>query len=162
MKEFTKRKIDASIPFFRNNFNVGSITIGSRITDMYEREYVKGDGLFDVGVKIDVRLKKRIVSPEQQIKDIRNISGVESYDPSTHTAMVWVKHRGRFKVILGQSPKVYNRGSIKVPFGMSHNSICLGSGGGHYSNAWYLKDYEACLKIIIAVMRSGWVDHGLW
>lgn len=134
-----------------------SKVLGCKRTDGKIRKFKESDGLFDRGIKKSNRL-----SMKEQVRRIRNIPYVKSYNEKTKTAVFDLGWAGTYEVKLATYRPIAKRldaGKKSNPFirgegAFTSSRLCLGNVGHLYRKCYRNKDYIGALKVAVAVLQS--------
>ena len=122
------------------------------------REFVKGDGLFDMGIK-----KFKVPSFEEQVKMINKMSEVEEFNSTSLEVLVNLNEYGKYFLKLKASPLAYRvEGDETISWRNPyiHNQdfhLCLGTGQKIYNSSYGNKNYVECIRVLCKVLKS---EHG--
>ena len=122
------------------------------------REFVKGDGLFEVGIK-----KSKVPSFEEQVTMISKMPEVEEFIPTSLEVMVNLNEYGKYFLKLKSNPtahRIENDSSVSYRNPYIHNQnfhLCLGNGQKLYNRCYQNKHYVECIRVLCEVLKS---KHG--
>jgi hypothetical protein len=119
-------------------------------SDSAKRRFVKDKGLFDKGIKIVESLN---LSTAEQIKEIKKLPGVSSFDKDDLSYYVDLGWAGKYKVYIRDSPKVEQLGGdCENPFLGSSGGLCLGTAVSYYNRSYAVDNILDCAKIINLIL----------
>jgi len=154
--------MDIAYPFpYQNRQIKQNVSIFEcQIHDKEIREFAKGDGLFNRGIK-----KFQSLPFEKQVELIIKLDELIEFDESKMECKVNLGRRaGKYKITILAHPQVYRiepGGGIsdRNPF-LNGGNICLGNMTETYNKCYNNKNYIECLKIVNAVLKSRNDSHG--
>jgi hypothetical protein len=118
------------------------------------REFIPGDGLFDVAVtKFDVP------SYAEQVESIKELKEVITFNPTTKVATLNLDSYGMYEVVIDRKPKAERTDpghyAIDNPFiSPCSHTLCLGITDEFYDETFRKGNYHECLRIIIKILSS--------